>query len=130
MNLTASTFAKLICFSLQFTEFSPDRCATPNINADVILQTFGRTCYEFHVTRGESYDKAQEICQSHGTFLLLFCAVVLFIWGFMCVFIFFCGVWKCNYRIEKCDKEIKLFGTLHTHDDLLYSVFTCSVNIE
>lgn len=47
-------------------EFSPDRCAAPNLSADTILATFSRTCYEFHVTRGESYDKAQQICKSHG----------------------------------------------------------------
>lgn len=48
------------------TEFSPDRCAAPNLNAEIILSTFSRTCYEFHVTRGESYDKAQQTCKSHG----------------------------------------------------------------
>lgn len=47
-------------------EFSPERCASPGLNADTVLQTFSRTCYEFHVTRGESYDKAQQICKSHG----------------------------------------------------------------
>lgn len=52
-------------------EFSPERCAAPNLNADTILQTFDRTCYEFHVTRGESYEKAQQICKSHGKYLSL-----------------------------------------------------------
>ena len=51
------------------TEFSPERCAAPNLNADTVLQTFDRTCYEFHVTRGESFDKAQQICKSHGKYL-------------------------------------------------------------
>lgn len=50
------------------TEFSPERCAAPNLNADTVLQTFDRTCYEFHVTRGESFDKAQQICKSHGKY--------------------------------------------------------------
>lgn len=54
------------------TEFSPERCAAPNLNADTILQTFARTCYEFHVTRGESFDKAQQICKSHGKYFALF----------------------------------------------------------
>lgn len=52
--------------SIVNTEFSPELCAAPNLNADTVLQTFGRTCYEFHVTRGESYEKAQQICKSHG----------------------------------------------------------------
>lgn len=47
-------------------EFSPDRCAAPGLSAETILATFSRTCYEFHVTRGESYDKAQQVCKSHG----------------------------------------------------------------
>lgn len=52
-----------------YLEFSSERCATPNLNADIILQTFARTCYEFHVTRGESFDKAQQICKSHGKYI-------------------------------------------------------------
>lgn len=55
------------------TEFSPERCAAPNLNADTVLQTFDRTCYEFHVTRGESFDKAQQICKSHGKYFLTVC---------------------------------------------------------
>ncbi|XP_055682887.1 sushi, von Willebrand factor type A, EGF and pentraxin domain-containing protein 1 isoform X2 [Lutzomyia longipalpis] len=47
-------------------EFSPERCAAPDLSADTILATFSRTCYEFHVTRGESFEKARKICQSHG----------------------------------------------------------------
>lgn len=47
-------------------EFTPDRCAAPGLSAETILATFSRTCYEFHVTRGESYDKAQQVCKSHG----------------------------------------------------------------
>lgn len=54
--------------SIVNTEFSPELCAAPNLNADTVLQTFGRTCYEFHVTRGESYEKAQQICKSHGKY--------------------------------------------------------------
>lgn len=48
------------------SEFSPERCAAPDLNADTVLATFSRTCYEFHVTRGENFDKARQICQSHG----------------------------------------------------------------
>lgn len=47
-------------------EFSPDRCAAPNLNADTILTTFAKTCYEFHITRGESFDKARQVCRKHG----------------------------------------------------------------
>lgn len=53
----------IFCFKL---EFSAERCAAPDLNADTVLATFSRTCYEFHVTRGESFEKAQKICQSHG----------------------------------------------------------------
>lgn len=65
MPVTNKTF-NFVSFINPNTEFSPDRCASPNLNADTVLQTFSRTCYEFHVTRGESYDKAQQICKSHG----------------------------------------------------------------
>uniref|UniRef100_A0A336K2F8 CSON012544 protein n=1 Tax=Culicoides sonorensis TaxID=179676 RepID=A0A336K2F8_CULSO len=51
-------------------EFTPERCAAPNLNADTVLTTFAKTCYEFHVTRGESFEKARGICQSHGGDLL------------------------------------------------------------
>lgn len=64
LNLNALFHHHLAFFI--FIEFSSERCATPNLNADIILQTFARTCYEFHVTRGESFDKAQQICKSHG----------------------------------------------------------------
>lgn len=49
-------------------EFSAEQCASPDLNADTVLATFARTCYEFHVTRGESFDKARSICKSHGEF--------------------------------------------------------------
>lgn len=47
-------------------EFSAEQCAAPNLNADTVLAVFSKTCYEFHVTRGESFEKAQQICKSHG----------------------------------------------------------------
>lgn len=47
-------------------EFSPERCAAPNLSADTVLATFSRNCYEFHVTRGENFDSARKICKSHG----------------------------------------------------------------
>lgn len=49
-----------------FLEFSSERCTSPTLNADTVLATFARTCYEFHITRGENFDKARQICQSHG----------------------------------------------------------------
>lgn len=52
------------------SEFSPERCASPDLNADTVLATFSRTCYEFHVTRGENFDKARQICRSHGEIYL------------------------------------------------------------
>lgn len=55
-------------FFKYFVEFSPERCAAPSLNADTVLATFSRTCYEFHVTRGESFEKAQQICRKHGKF--------------------------------------------------------------
>lgn len=51
---------------IRLIEFSSERCAAPNLNADTVLATFARTCFEFHVTRGESFEKAQQICKSHG----------------------------------------------------------------
>lgn len=62
------TFIYLFTFIIP--EFSPERCASPGLNADTVLATFSRTCYEFHVTRGENFDKARQICQSHGKILL------------------------------------------------------------
>ncbi|XP_058127402.1 sushi, von Willebrand factor type A, EGF and pentraxin domain-containing protein 1 [Anopheles ziemanni] len=47
-------------------EFSSDRCASPNLSVDTVLTTFAKTCYEFHITRGESFEKARAVCQSHG----------------------------------------------------------------
>lgn len=47
-------------------EFSADQCASPNTNANTVLTTFGRVCYEFHVTRGESFAEARTMCQAHG----------------------------------------------------------------
>lgn len=52
------------------TEFSAERCTSPGLNADTVLSTFARTCYEFHITRGEAFDKARQVCQSHGGDLL------------------------------------------------------------
>lgn len=51
------------------SEFSSERCASPNLAPETILTTFSRTCYEFHVTRGESFDKARAICRQHGELL-------------------------------------------------------------
>uniref|UniRef100_A0A8W7Q5B0 Furrowed n=1 Tax=Anopheles coluzzii TaxID=1518534 RepID=A0A8W7Q5B0_ANOCL len=47
-------------------EFSSDRCASPNLSVETVLTTFAKTCYEFHITRGESFDKARAVCKSHG----------------------------------------------------------------
>lgn len=64
-------------------EFSTEQCEAPNLNADTVLQSFARTCYEFHVTRGESFDKAQQICKSHGnhTFFALNLSLNWFFFG-------------------------------------------------
>lgn len=64
--ITMLTPNHISSLSFYLTEFSSERCAAPNLNADTVLATFARTCYEFHVTRGESYEKAQQICKSHG----------------------------------------------------------------
>lgn len=47
-------------------QFSVERCVSPNLSVDTVLSTFGKTCYEFHVTRGESFDKARQMCKSTG----------------------------------------------------------------
>jgi len=30
------------------------------------VTTFSKTCYDFHITKGESFDKAQAICKQTG----------------------------------------------------------------
>ncbi|XP_052871678.1 sushi, von Willebrand factor type A, EGF and pentraxin domain-containing protein 1 [Anopheles cruzii] len=47
-------------------EFSADRCAAPALSVDTVVTTFAKTCYEFHITRGESFEKARAICRSNG----------------------------------------------------------------
>lgn len=74
MKLKRATIRYRIFFIIPFVrsfclEFSTERCAAPNLSADVVVQTFARTCYEFHVTKGENYEKAQQICKSHGKLL-------------------------------------------------------------
>uniref|UniRef100_A0A182FK45 Sushi, von Willebrand factor type A, EGF and pentraxin domain-containing protein 1 n=1 Tax=Anopheles albimanus TaxID=7167 RepID=A0A182FK45_ANOAL len=51
-------------------EFSAERCAAPNLSVDTVVTTFARTCYEFHITRGESFEKARAVCRSNGGDLL------------------------------------------------------------
>lgn len=51
-------------------EFSVEKCTAPNLSPETVVGTFSRTCYEFHVTRGENFEKAQQICQSHGKQIL------------------------------------------------------------
>ncbi|XP_054729921.1 sushi, von Willebrand factor type A, EGF and pentraxin domain-containing protein 1 [Anastrepha obliqua] len=47
-------------------EFSVDRCLSPNLSVETVLTTFSKTCYEFHVTKGENFEKAQQMCKSTG----------------------------------------------------------------
>lgn len=47
-------------------EFSNDRCAPVKASADIQLAAFSRTCYEFNVEKGATFDDAQKQCQSHG----------------------------------------------------------------
>ncbi|XP_075158690.1 CUB and Sushi multiple domains furrowed [Haematobia irritans] len=47
-------------------EFSVDRCLSSKLGVDTVLTTFSKTCYEFHVTKGESFDKAQQMCKVTG----------------------------------------------------------------
>ncbi|XP_017853153.1 sushi, von Willebrand factor type A, EGF and pentraxin domain-containing protein 1 [Drosophila busckii] len=47
-------------------EFSVDRCLSPKIGVDTVVTTFSKTCYDFHITKGESFDKAQAICKQTG----------------------------------------------------------------
>uniref|UniRef100_A0A1A9VUL7 Sushi, von Willebrand factor type A, EGF and pentraxin domain-containing protein 1 n=1 Tax=Glossina austeni TaxID=7395 RepID=A0A1A9VUL7_GLOAU len=47
-------------------EFSVDRCLSSNLAVDTVLTTFSKMCYEFHVTKGENFEKAQHICKSTG----------------------------------------------------------------
>jgi hypothetical protein len=51
-------------------EFPADRCATPNQSAETIVSTFAKKCYEFHITKGESFDSARKTCRGHKGDLL------------------------------------------------------------
>jgi Lectin C-type domain len=67
MTVSGKTFPPTSATNrLNFPEFSSERCAAQNLNADTVLTTFARTCYEFHVTRGESFERARDICKKHG----------------------------------------------------------------
>ncbi|XP_054274093.1 sushi, von Willebrand factor type A, EGF and pentraxin domain-containing protein 1-like [Macrosteles quadrilineatus] len=47
-------------------EFSNDRCAPAGVGQDVELVAFDRTCYEFNVGRGSSFEDARTQCRKHG----------------------------------------------------------------
>lgn len=47
-------------------EFSVDRCLSPTLGVDTVVTTFSKTCYDFHITKGESFEKAQAICKKTG----------------------------------------------------------------
>ncbi|XP_008192271.2 sushi, von Willebrand factor type A, EGF and pentraxin domain-containing protein 1 [Tribolium castaneum] len=47
-------------------EFSVDRCAPRGAPEDVQLASFARTCYEFGVSRGGSFQEARNYCRSHN----------------------------------------------------------------
>lgn len=49
-----------------FAEFSIDRCAPAGSSSDLQLASFSRTCYEFGVLRGGSFEEARAQCKSHG----------------------------------------------------------------
>ncbi|GLV42687.1 furrowed [Carabus blaptoides fortunei] len=47
-------------------EFSVDRCAPTGSPDDLQLAAFSRTCYEFGVGRGGSFEEARVKCKAHG----------------------------------------------------------------
>lgn len=47
-------------------EFSNDRCVPSGAADDVELAAFDRTCYEFSVGRGGSFEEARNHCKKHG----------------------------------------------------------------
>lgn len=47
-------------------EFSNDRCVPAGAAEDVELAAFARTCYEFGVGRGGSFEEARAHCKRHG----------------------------------------------------------------
>lgn len=64
-------------------EFSNDRCAVNGVGSNVEFVSFDRTCYEFNVGKGGSFEEARKACKSriggdlahgfrgvHNTFLL------------------------------------------------------------
>lgn len=52
-------------------EFSVDRCLSSKLAVDTVLTTFSKTCYEFHVTKGENFEKAQQMCKTTGNLRIL-----------------------------------------------------------
>ncbi|XP_048525860.1 uncharacterized protein LOC125505658 [Dendroctonus ponderosae] len=47
-------------------EFSVDRCAPKDSPEEAQLAAFARTCYEFGVSRGGSFQEARAYCQGHN----------------------------------------------------------------
>ncbi|PSN44564.1 hypothetical protein C0J52_12430 [Blattella germanica] len=47
-------------------EFSNDRCVPTGAADDIELSAFDRTCYEFSVGRGGSFEEARNHCKKHG----------------------------------------------------------------
>lgn len=47
-------------------EFSVDRCAPKDAPEEAQLAAFARTCYEFGVSRGGSFQEARAYCQGHN----------------------------------------------------------------
>lgn len=47
-------------------EFSNDRCAPVGVGEEVQIVAFDRTCYEFNVAKGASFEEARGQCKAHG----------------------------------------------------------------
>jgi hypothetical protein len=52
--------------NVHVSEFSNDRCVPSGAADDIELSAFDRTCYEFSVGRGGSFEEARSHCKKHG----------------------------------------------------------------
>jgi len=58
-------FESMFLVNVRVSEFSNDRCVPVGAADDIELSAFDRTCYEFSVGRGGSFEEARSHCKKH-----------------------------------------------------------------
>jgi len=58
-------FESIFLVNVHVSEFSNDRCVPSGAADDIELSAFDRTCYEFSVGRGGSFEEARSHCKKH-----------------------------------------------------------------